>query len=319
VSDPTSLRRPPPSTRAESWRLVDVLSETQSGALGRRQLVVAGVPRWLVRNELRARRWQRFGRQVVVTHNGDIGVATRRWAALLEVGCRAALDGVTALQVAGITALTDEEIHVITPKSSTPQKPAGAVVHESRRFREEDVLPLEPRRVRPAVAAVHAALWARTDREATYVVMLVVQQRHCSVAELAEAVEAVRRAPRRRLLRQLVGELAGGALAMSEIDVARDFRAAGLPEPDRQVPRERAGGRRYLDCRLEEFGLTLELDGAGHDDPLQRLDDLVRDIGTLAEGEDVVRIPMAAYRLDRARVLAAIAELLRARGWRPAA
>ena len=312
---PYVRRRRPPLPLKSAWRVVDTLAEAQAGALGRQQLMRAGVPGSLVRRELQARRWQRRGAGVVVTHNGPLLTATRRWAALLQVGSRAALNGVTALQAAGLTSLVDDDVHVITPKSSTPLSAPGVVVHESRRFREDDVLTEGPRRTRPAVAAVHGALWASTDREATYLLVLTVQQRVTTAPALQEVLETVLRSPRRRLLHGVVADLSGGVRSMGELDIARDFRRAGLPEPDRQVVRVRANGRTYLDVVLESYGVRLELDGAGHDEPWQRLSDVVRDLGSAAAGEPVIRIPMTAYRLDRARVLRAVADLLRARGW----
>jgi hypothetical protein len=91
------------------------------------------VPRWFLRNELKQRRWQVLGRQCVVLHNGPIPRETKRWAAVLEVGRRAVLDGVTALQAAGLRGLSDELIHVSTPRGSTPATMAGVKIHETRR------------------------------------------------------------------------------------------------------------------------------------------------------------------------------------------
>lgn len=306
-------------TRSAALEVVAELAARQEGAVGRRQVYEAGVPRWVVRLELRTRRWQAVGRQAVVVHNGALAWRTRCWTALLNVSSRAALDGVTALRWAGLDALRDTTVHVIVPKSSTPQHPAGVRVHESRRFREPDVVGAGARRTRPAVAAVHAALWARTDRQATYFLVLAVQQRVTTVAELAEVVSRVRRHPRRLLLRRVVAELAGGVRALGELDVARDLRRRGLPEPARQTVRRRPSGTCYLDCELPAYRLVLELDGSGHDEPWQRVTDLVRDIGTAAEGSTTVRIPLAVYVLDRERVLDALEELLRARGWQAAA
>jgi hypothetical protein len=62
------------------------LAGEQGGAVSRRQLYAAGIPRWLVRLELRARRWQRSGQQTVVVHNGPLDAATWRWVAVLEAG-----------------------------------------------------------------------------------------------------------------------------------------------------------------------------------------------------------------------------------------
>ena len=313
------LRPRPSLDRPAALAAARELAAAQEGALSRRQLSRAGVPRWVVRLEVSAGRWQRTGRQTVVVHNGPLSWRTRCWIGVLEVGQRAALDGVTALRWAGVDALTDEEVHVIVPKGSTPWRRAEVELHESRLYREEDVVPAGIRRVRPAVAAVHAALWAATDRQATYFLLLVVQKRLAPVAEVAAVVGRLRRHRRRLMLRGVVTELAGGVRALSELDVARDMRRRGLPEPQRQVVRRRPSGTEYLDCELTDYRLTLEIDGVGHEEPWQRLSDLVRDITMIAEGKVTVRIPVAVYVLDRERVLDALEELLIARGWGSAA
>jgi very-short-patch-repair endonuclease len=309
-----------PLDRVPALRLARALAADQGGVVHRRQLAVRNVPRWVVNLELRTGRWQRTGRQTVSVHNGPLDAVGRRWVGVLEVGRRAALDGVSALQVAGVTGLSDEVVHVITPKGSTPAKPRGVRVWESRRFDEADVLSNGIRRTRPAVAAVHAALRARTDRQASYFLLLVVQQRAATVADLADVVATVRRHARRRLLQALVVDLAGGVESLGELDVAQDFRRRGLTEPERQVLRRRPSGTVYLDCDLPAYGITLEIDGSGHEAPQQRLSDLLRDISSATEGRTVIRLSLAAYRLDRNAVLDRLEALLVSRGWsRPAA
>lgn len=281
-----------------------------------------GVPRWLVKAELRAGRWQRSGRQTVVTHNGPLGPAAERRIAVAEVGPRAALDGVTALQHLGIEVLRDQTIHVIIPKGCSPRRRLrGVRIHESRRYRDEDVAVRQGVRcVAPAAAAVHAALWARTDREAVYALVLVVQQHLASAAQLDEAAQHVRRHARRRLLARTALDLAGGVRSMGELDVSRAMRGRGLPEPDRQVVRQRPDGREYLDCRFDAYDLTLEIDGWQHDDPQHRLADLLRDLVQVSEGSTVLRVPLVAWRLGREQILDRLEQVLLARGWhRPAA
>ena len=302
--------------RPEALQAARGLAGEQEGVLGRRQLAGLGVPRWVVRVELRAQRWCQTGRQTVCLHNGPLSAAATRWVAVLEVGAGAALDGVSSLQHAGVDALCDSEVHVIVRKGSTPQRPPGVVVHESRRYREADVLTNGLRRTRPAVAAVHAALWASTDRQARFFVLLVVQRQLAPVDAVATVVGAVRRHARRRLLRELVVELGAGIRSLGELDVAQDMRGRGLPEPARQVLRRRPSGTEYLDCDFDEYGVTMEIDGAGHDEPEQRLSDLVRDISSATKGRTVVRLAMVAYSLDRERVLDALEELFASRGWR---
>ena len=285
-----------------------------------RQLYAAGVPRWLVRRELRVGRWQRPGRQTVVLHNGPLSDSAKRWVAVLEGGPRAALAGVTALQEAGITMLDDQTVHVIVARASRRVRLKGVRYHESRRWSETDVIRLGIPRVAAPVAAVHAALWARTDREATLLLTVAVQQRKATPAELHDAASSIRRHRRRRLLSEVISELSGGVRSLNELDVAVAMRARGLPEPDRQRLRRRPSGRQYLDADFDDYEVTLEIDGPQHDEPTARLEDLVRDIGLATDGRTVVRIPMVAWRLGEERVLDALEELFSARGWRrPAA
>lgn len=291
------------------------LAADQEHVVSRRSLYAAGVPRWLVRLEVRVGRWQLGGRQTVVLHNGPLSAAARRWVAVLEAGPRAALDGVTALQAAGVAALADDLITVAVPKGTRRRCLSGVRFRETRRYREADVVRAGIPRTTPAVAALHAALWARTDREATCLLTLVVQQGLARSGDLSDAATAVRRHPRRRLIARTVLDLSDGCRSLGELDVARAMRGRGLPEPVRQSVRRRPSGTQYLDADFPEHGVTLEIDGSQHDLPDQRLADLLRDMGLAAETRTVVRIPLVAWRLDESAVLDGLEALFRSRGW----
>ena len=195
----------------------------------------------------------------------------------------------------------------------------GVTRHESRRWREEDLEPEGIRRTKPAVSAVMAALWAVTERQATFFLVLAVQQGLCSPAELAEVLERVRRHRFRTALWLAVADIADGARSIGELDVGRALARRGLPRPTRQVKRTRADGTVYLDLAWDDYRLSMEIDGAQHDLPWMRLADTVRDLGTLAEGAEVMRIPLLAWRLDEGRVLDAVEAVFRSRGWAPLA
>lgn len=307
-------------TAARARSLAVRIAANQAQVASRRQLIVAGVPRWHIRAEVAAGRWQTPTEQTVLLHNGPLSADARRWIAVLGTSPRAALDGVSALQQAGVVGLDDEVLHVITPRGSQPRPQPGVVVHESRRFSESDVITVGIRRTRAAVAAVHAALWAVSDRQAQLFLLMCAQQRLAPVQQLSDALEAVRRHPRRRLLVRLLADLAGGVQSLGELDVARDFRRRGFPEPERQVVRLRPSGKEYLDCELPSYGLVLEIDGAGHEQPEQQLMDLLRDLTVVADGSTTLRIPLKLYRLATERVLDRIEDVLVSRGWqRPAA
>jgi hypothetical protein len=151
--------------------------------------------------------------------------------------------------------------------------------------------------MKPAVAAVHAALWARSDRQVT----MTVQQRLATVADLHQALARVKRHRRRALLQQLLVDLAAGSQSLGELDVSAGLRRRALPEPRRQSLRRRDSGEENLDCEFEEYDLVLEIDGAGHEEAAQKLEDLLRDLRLAAEGRTVIRIPLIAWALDEGR------------------
>ena len=300
-------------------RRAAALAADQELVVGRRQLYAAGVPRWLVARELRVGRWQRTGRQTVALHNGPLPAAARRWVAVLELGPRAALGGVSALQEDGLAALKDDAIHVIAPPGVERRKLPGVVLHESRRFREEDIVGHGIRRTRPAVSAVHGALWSVTAKQAAFVLTLTVQQGLCTAQALGEAAAVVQRHRWRRTVVSTIADLADGVRSLGELDVARAMRSRGLPEPTRQAVRKRPSGKQYLDAEFEEYGLVLEVDGEQHELPWAVLSDTVRDLTLLAEGSRVMRVPLLAWRLDEVRVLDALEAVFRSLGWLPAA
>lgn len=267
-----------PSSRALRRRRrasAEQLAGEQEGILSRRQLYALGVTRWQVRAQVDAGRRCRTGRQTVSTTTGPLTERARWWVAVLEVGPRAALDGVTALLAAGLTTIIGSTIHVIAPTSSCPWRPPGTTVHESRRFCEGDIVGEGIRRVRPAVAAVHAALWAVSDRQAALFLIAPVQQRLVPARE-AEALAVVRRHRRRRFLLSVMADLVDGGQSLGELDFAVACRERGLPKPDRQVVRRLSTGRIFLDVEWKPWGVIAEVDGAQHEEAGHRLDDAMR-------------------------------------------
>jgi very-short-patch-repair endonuclease len=228
------------------------------------------------------------------------------------------LDGVTALQAAGLQRIESPLIHLAVPKSVTPHQCRGVRVHETRRYREEDVLRVDIPRMRPATAAVHAALWAPSNGEAALFVIAAVQQRLTTPCELAEAVERVRRDPRRNLLRGLLRDVAGGVESFDERAFARLCRKRGLPEPSRQVLCVAANGRVYFDVMWEQYGVIVEIDGIQHLDAAQVVRDALKQNMAAIEGALVLRVPNWALRADPDPFLDQVEAALLSRGWNPA-
>lgn len=277
--------------------------------------------------EIDAERWRRVGRYTLAV--APAGAADRAdwWLAVLECAprCsddeppRAALAGITALQAAGMRGVDDDGfVHVAAPKSSRPlPAPPGVRVHETRRWRDDDAIAAGIIRSRPAVAAVQAALWARSDREASLYVVAAVQQRLATADALSDVIDRVQRDKRRGLLRTVMEEIRGGVQSLNELDFAALCRRRGLPEPDRQVVIARGEGRAYLDVRWRRWRVVVEIDGIGHLQLDRWIDDTLRHNEIALRGDVVLRVPSLGLRTNPAPYLEAVAQALYKAGWRP--
>lgn len=290
----------------------------QAGVASRRQLYAAGLRRWDVSAELKAGRWVRSGPQTIRAHG--LGTAlddrARWWIAVLEIGSRAALDGVTALLAAGLKGFDEEVLHISMPKSGRPRRWSGVRVHETRRRQPGDLVDsVGIPRVRPGVAAVRGALWARSDRQAALILVMSVQQRITTAADLAEALSTVKRHHRRRLLAAVVADITDGAQSLGELDFARLCRAAGLPEPDRQSLRRLAHGLAYLDVEWAVYGVVAEIDGIHHADAPAVIADALRQNEIATRRSTVLRIPVVGLRTEPARFMSQVRNALLSAGW----
>lgn len=292
------------------------LAARQGGVVHRRQLYAAGVTRWQVRAELKAGRWRSWGRQTIAVHAASLTAEALMHRAIFETGADAALDGVSALLAAGLEHYQSPVIHVSVSKGHKHGRPRGVRVHETRRRRDDDVRATIPPRVSTDTAAIRAALWASTSRQAALILVLVVQQRLATPAALQEAFLLVKRDRRRRYIAGVLTDISGGAHSMGELDFARLCRERGLPEPDRQVRRTLPGGRAYLDVYWERYGVVLEIEGLHHLLADIAIADSIRQNWLTIDNDKVLRIPIAGLRLAADEFMEQVEQLLLANGWR---
>ncbi|WP_130440312.1 hypothetical protein [Kribbella rubisoli] len=275
-----------------------------------------GLTRWQIAAELRARRWAAYHRQTLAIHTGELSEPATWWSAIFEVGPGAALDGATALRAAGMRGF-DDVLHVSTPKSCRPRRPRDVQVHETRRRQPGDLVEAGLPRVRPPIAAIRAALWARSDRQAALVLAMSVQQRITTSEALTTAFAAVRRHRRRNLIGLVLGDLAKGAQSIGELDFARLCRTYGLPEPDRQTRRRGPHGGYYLDSAWTPYGAVVEIEGVHHLEAAQSLADASRQNELTIGNDRVLRIPVIGLRATPDHYMAQVTRLLHSCGWRP--
>ncbi len=288
----------PSLRRARRREGVLLLARSQADVLSRAQLYAAGVTRAEVRANVRAGRWVLLGRHCVRTQNGAMTDQATWWSAVLEGGPRAFLDGETALLAAGLEHFESTRLRVSVPRGArTRHRGTRVDIRQTRRWCPDDIVGSGVPRARPAVAAVRAALWARSDRQATLLLTMSVQQELCDVAGLAEQLLRVRRDRRRSLVQGVLLDLLGGATSLGELDVLAGCRERGLPEPEAQVLRRTPNGAYYLDFRWPRWRVVLEVDGIQHAWVQQVVPDALRHNSVALSGDTVLRLPVLGLRL----------------------
>jgi very-short-patch-repair endonuclease len=250
------------------------------------------------------------GRQTVALHTGPLTPTALWWRALWEVGACAVLDGVSALQASGVRGLDTAAVQVSVPRDF--RRPRVTGVRQRRvGHGDDDVVRVGVPRVRPALAAIRAASWAVSNRQAALILVLPVQQRvvlgeHLMAASLTRNVR-----DRRGLIERLSCDIADGAQSLGELDFAALCRARGLPEPGRQVVQRSARGRIYLDVRWPAVGLVVEIDGSGHRTGLAVTLDNLRQNQVAISGDTVLRIDLVGLRLETDAFLDQVVEAYR--------
>ncbi|WP_159085828.1 DUF559 domain-containing protein [Aeromicrobium chenweiae] len=288
----------------------------QDGVVSRAQLISLGVPRWRTRAEVAAGRWRAHGRQTIATHTGPLAQRSLLWSATFEGGSRSVLDGASALVAQGLDGLAIDRVRVSVPRGAKVRRSSSIDVRQTRRLRPDDVLDAPgPRRVRPEVAAVRGALWARTDREAGLIIAMVVQQGLATAQSIGQELLLVRRDKRRRLVERFVLDAMGGSQSMGELDLVRECRRRGIPVPDRQVVRRTPSGTYFLDARWARFKVVLEVDGIQHLAAPAIVRDAVRHNEIALGGDVVLRLPVLGLRVEPDAFFAQLRRALVAGGW----
>jgi very-short-patch-repair endonuclease len=309
MEEPTAHPTTTP-TRQELRTRASRAATDHDGVLTRTALAALQVSRQATAREVRAGRWAAHGVHTVALHTGPLSPTADRWRAVWEVGAEAALDGVSALQAAGLTGFDSDLVHVSVPSTHRPRPVPGVRIHVACGRDAHDVIAAGIPRVRPEVAAVRAAHWAASDRQAALVVCMAAQQRLLAGPRLLDQLGRRHGRTRRAFVAQLLRDVADGAQALGELDFAALCRRRRLPSPTRQVVRSTARGRIYLDVAWEDHAVVVEVDGAQHRQGLAVTADNLRR-NDLALGEEIViMIDLVGLRLETGAFLDQVAAAL---------
>jgi very-short-patch-repair endonuclease len=233
---------------------------------------------------------------------------------VFQGGPRAHLDGASALIAAGLQRFDVPRIRVSVPRGARTRRTPDFDIRQTRRWSADVLETGGTPRTTPPVAAIRAALWARSAKQAALVLTMTVQQGLATAEQLSEAALAIRRDRRRALLHSVILELLGGAQSLGEIDLARECRRRGLPEPSRQLLRRDGPKRYFLDVVWEEWGVVVEIDGIQHAWAENIVGDALRQNSVSLDGATVLRVPLLGLRVAPDDFFAQIERALREAG-----
>ena len=283
----------------QAARQLAAIADDQSGVLTSAQ-AVGVLGRGVVRGRIESGMWRSLCRGVLLTHNGRLEYQQQLWAAVLASGDGAVLAGAVAAAEGGVRHLRADTVDVLVPakRTASVRVPRFAADMPAVRIRRTTVLPDAHRQIgRPprttvARSAVDAAAWARTDDEARTVLAAACQQRCTTPDRIKDVLAVLPKVRRRELIRVTLADIAGGAQALSELDLLRLCRRHRLPLPEMQQRRRDGHGRhRYLDAYWREWGLHVEIDGSHHMDARHWADDMLRQNEVWISGDRILRFP----------------------------
>lgn len=323
----------PPSPRVERqlWRrgVAGALAQRYEGVVHRRSLREAGISRDEERSEVRGGRWTVLGRHTIFVgpptaaglaapdgawpwHRPTAWPATAAWA-VWESGSGSLLDGTAALVMAGLTSCEDRTLHVTVPRGTRARRLPGVRLHRPRAARRSVVGSGLPS-VSVEAAALNAAGWAVSDRQAALFLVMPVQQRLTTgdrlLTEWSARRNTRRNARRAGFISTILRDVTNGAQALGELDFARLCRERGIPEPTRQVVRRGHRGRIFLDVLWEDHRAGAEIDGGQHGLGLKRVEDSLRDNELVLAKNPVIRIPVLGLRTHAEDFLGQVQRLL---------
>jgi hypothetical protein len=296
-------------------RTLDRLLRRQDSTITRSQLRQCGVTVAKLAAQLDANRWSSLNDRVVCAHNGPLTPGQARWAAVLSAEPPVALCGLTAMQAFGVTGFPSAGVHVLVERGSRvlAVPDVSIVVHESRRFSAADIdHTRQPHSTSLERSTTDASVWSPDPWTASRVMVAPVQQRLTTAARLHEALAYAGHVNHRRVLLALLGDLRGGAEALSEVSFLRWCRRHGFPRPKLQVRLDAAGHRRYIDAVFvgsDGRRVLVEIDGGIHLSLATRWKDTAKDNDAALSGELAMRFPSVAIHSDDP---AAIRQLRRA-------
>lgn len=234
---------------------------------------------------------------------GPLSAEQQAWYAVLDGGRHCVITGLSALHRYGLSGFPVDRVQTVVPATGTAASTDSFMRRRSRRPMPQAVHPVRrPPMTTVPVAVVHALESMATPARGCALLAAVVQQRLMRASDLRPLVNAQRTLRHRATYLAVSGDIDGGSHSLTEIDVVRLARAAGVGCPRRQVVRvDGSGRRRYLDADFG--GFVAEVDGAVHLRPLAWWEDMSRQNEIVLADRPMLRFASVAIYLRQPEVV----------------
>ena len=203
----------------------------QRGVLGREQVLSLGMTAKALRYRIRpGGPWQRLLPGVYLTVTGEPTDAQREMAALLYAGQASIITGPAALRRHQIRGPATAVVDVLVPAGRERASRDFVVARRTRRMPRSWTVDWALRYALPARAVADTVTTLRSLGAARAVVASAVQQRRCSIEQLAAELR-VRHSAGNALLRLVLAEVASGTNSAAEGDLRDLIASSDLPVP----------------------------------------------------------------------------------------
>jgi len=280
--------------------------QVQRQVVTREQALRCGMPRSTITRQVApGGRWQRLLPGVYLTVTGTVTQDQRQIAALLYAGPRSLITGPAAVRRHRLHSAGPDVVDVLIPWACRRQSTGFVRVHRTRRMPDRLFVTGPIRFAKPARAVADAARSLTRFDDVRQVVCDAVQRRACTVAELAEELQAGP-AKGATLFREALAEIGDGVRSVAEADARLLILRSDLPKPMFNARLYDADGVfiATVDAWWQEAGVAAEVDSRAYhlgaedqDRTTERHDRLV------AHGILVLHFPPTRLKADAQGVL----------------
>jgi Transcriptional regulator, AbiEi antitoxin len=293
------------------------LARHQYGVISRGQAIRTGLTVDMIKFRVRSGRWRQIHPGVYATFTGLPGRHAQLWAAVLSAGPGAVLSHETAAELLKLTDRAADAIHVTVPRPRHVAAVSEVSIHRSARAVDATLGYSNPPRTRVEETVLDLTQTAATFDDVCGWVTRAFARDLTDEARMRAAMRRRTKLRWRADLHELISAAAAGDHSVLEYRYDRDVeRAHGLPEPIRQAPFARPGGRSGRRDRLyHKYAVVVELDGRLAHPVEAQWRDKARDRAAAAEGIQSLRYGWRDVRQEPCATAIEVAKVLRAHGW----